>query len=159
MKPAGGLRAVAGYEAAKGALVLVAGFGLLSLIHHDAQHFAEELVAHLHLNPAKGYPRIFIDAAANITDSKIMLFAGFALVYVGARWIEAYGLWRGKRWAEWLAVASGGIYVPAEVVEIAQGVTWTKILLLIVNICIVAYLICVLWRSKSSRVEQQSSRI
>ena len=148
MRVSDGLRAVAVYEAAKGALVLLAGFELLSLVHHDAQRFAEQLVAHLHLNPAKGYPRIFIDAAANSTDARLWLLAGFALVYTGIRWIEAYGLWLGKRWAEWFAVASGGIYVPAEVYAIVQGVTWTKVLLLAVNVCIVAYLIYVLWRAK-----------
>lgn len=81
-----------------------------------------------------------------------------ALVYAGVRWIEAYGLWLGKRWAEWFAVASGGIYVPAEVYEIVREVTWTKILLLIVNVCIVAYLIYVLSRSKGSRIEPQNKR-
>ena len=156
MKLTTGLRAVAIYEAAKGVLVLLAGLEVLSLMHQDAQHFAEQLVAHLHLNPAKGYPRVFIDAATNVTDARLWLLAGFALVYVGVRWIEAYGLWFEKRWAEWLAVTSGGIYVPAEAFEIVRGVTWTKILLLIVNVCIVAYLIYVLWRSKGSRIEQQS---
>ena len=156
MNLATGLRAVAVYEAAKGALVLLAGFELLSLMHQDAQHFAAQLVAHLHLNPAKGYPRVFIDAATNVTDARLWLLAGFALVYVGVRWIEAYGLWFEKRWAEWLAVVSGGIYVPAEAVEIVQGVTRTKILLLIVNVCIVAYLIYALWRSKFRRNEKQT---
>ena len=93
---AGGLRAVAVYEAAKGAVVLLAGFGLLSLMHQDIQTFAEQLVAHLHLNPAKGYPRIFIDAAANLTDGRLWLFAGFALMYTAVRWIEAWGLWLEK---------------------------------------------------------------
>lgn len=155
MRLSDGLRAVAVYEAAKGALVLLAGFGLLSLMHRDLQTFAEQLVAHLHLNPAKGYPRIFLDAAANVTNARLWLLAGFALTYAGVRWVEAYGLWLGKRWAEWLAVASGGIYVPAEVYEITRGVNWTKILLLTVNVCIVAYLIYVLWRSKRERMERR----
>ena len=156
MRLSAGLRAVAIYEAAKGALVFLAGFELLSLMHRDAQHFAEQLVAHLHLDPAKEYPRIFIDAAANVTDAKLWLLAGFALVYVAVRWIEAYGLWQEKRWAEWLAVASGGIYVPAELYEIVMGVTWTKILLLFVNVCIVVYLIYMLSRSKRNRGDQQA---
>ena len=158
MRLSDGLRAVAVYEAAKGALVLLAGFGLLSLMQQDLQYYAEQLVAHLHLNPAKGYPRIFIDAMTNVTDIRLLLFAVFALVYTAVRWIEAYGLWLGKRWAEWFAVASGGIYVPAEVYEIMRGVTLTKIMLLIVNVCIVAYLIYVLLRSKGSRIEQQNKR-
>ncbi len=154
MKLTGGLRAVAVYEAAKGVLVLVAGFGLLSLMQRDAQHFAEQLVAHLHLNPAKGYPRIFIDASANVTDAKLWILAGLALLYAAVRSVEAYGLWLGRRWAEWFAVASGAIYVPAEVYEIVRGVTPTKLLLLAANVCIVAYLIYVLWRSRRIRPGQ-----
>jgi uncharacterized membrane protein (DUF2068 family) len=155
MRLSDGLRVVAVYEATKGVLVLLAGFGLLTLLQQDLQYFAGQLVAFLHLDPAKGYPRIFIDAAANVTDARLWLLAGLALVYAAVRGILAYGLWLGRRWAEWFAVASGGIYVPAEVYQIVRGVTWTKILLLIVNICIVAYLIYVLWRSQGSRIEQQ----
>ncbi len=143
-----GLRAVAVYEAAKGTLVLVAGFGLLSLVHQDVQYFAGQLVAHLHLNPAKGYPRIFLDAAASVTNARLWMLAGFALVYAAVRWIEAYGLWLGRRWAEWFAAASGAIYVPAELYELAQGLNGMKMLLLTVNVCIVAYLINVLLQSR-----------
>ena len=100
-------------------------------------------------------PVIFIDAAANVTDARLRLLAGLALVYAAVKGILAYGLWLERRWAEWFAVASGAIYVPAEVYELVQGVNWIKILLLIVNVCIVAYLIYVLWRSERSRIEQQ----
>jgi len=148
-----GLRAVAVFEAAKGALVLLAGFGILALMHRDLQDFAEQLVAHLHLNPAKGYPQIFIDAAANAANARLWVLAGFALAYTVLRWIEAYGLWREKRWAEWLAVASGGVYVPAEIYELAHGVNWIKIILFIANLCIVLYLIYVLWRQKRHQTE------
>jgi hypothetical protein len=47
---------VAAFEAAKGLLVLAAGFGLLSLLHKDVQVLAERFVDRLHLNPAKRYP-------------------------------------------------------------------------------------------------------
>ena len=155
MRYTDGLRALAVYEAAKGALVLLAGFEVLSLMHHEAQHFAEHWVAQFHLNPAKGYPRIFIDAMTNVTDARLWALAGLALVYAGVKGVLAYGLWLERRWAEWLAVAGGAIYVPAEAYEIAHGATWTKMLLLIANVCIVAYLIYVLWRSERSRIEQQ----
>ena len=146
-----GLRLVAVFEAAKGAVVLVAGFGLLSLVHKDAQHFAEQLVAHLHLNPANGYPRIFIDAVANVTNARLWVLAGFALLYAAIRWVEAYGLWRERRWAEWFAVASGAIYVPAEVYELFRGVTWMKLVLFAVNVCIVAYMAYLLRDAKRNK--------
>ncbi|HZV33272.1 MAG TPA: DUF2127 domain-containing protein, partial [Verrucomicrobiae bacterium] len=66
-----GLRTVAIFEFAKGMIVLLAGLGLLSLIHHDAQAVAEDIVRRLHLNPAHQYPRIFIDFAGHLTDARL----------------------------------------------------------------------------------------
>ncbi|MBI2801093.1 MAG: DUF2127 domain-containing protein [Gammaproteobacteria bacterium] len=53
------LRAVAVYEALKGVLVLLMGFGLLSFIHRDLNQFADRVVAHFHLNPARRFPRLW----------------------------------------------------------------------------------------------------
>ena len=64
-----GLRAIAVFEAAKGALVLLAGFGVLGLLHRDLQAIAERLVRFSHLNPASKYPRIFVAAADRVTDA------------------------------------------------------------------------------------------
>lgn len=138
------LRAIALLEAAKGALVLGAGFGLLALVHHDVQRLAEQLVKRFHLNPASRYPRIFLDAAAQLDDMRLWLLATFAATYALLRFIEAYGLWRERRWAEWFAALSGGVYVPIEVYDLFHGVTWAKVCVLAVNALIVAYMIHVL---------------
>lgn len=143
------VRAVALLEAAKGALVLLAGFAALSLIHHDAQRLAEQLVAHLHLNPAKRYPRIFIDTTAHLTDARLWVLAALAATYGLIRFVEAYGLWRGRRWAEWFAAVSGGIYIPFELYELFQGVTWLSLGALVVNIVIVGLMINALLRAHS----------
>ena len=60
-----GLRAVALFEACKGLLVLFAGLALFSLIHQNIQLVAEQLVGHLHLNPAKHIPKVLLEAAGN----------------------------------------------------------------------------------------------
>jgi uncharacterized membrane protein (DUF2068 family) len=140
------VRAVALFEAAKGTLVILTGFGALSLIHHDAQRFAEQLVGHLHLNPAKHYPRIFIDTAANLTDTRLWRLAALAAMYGLIRFIEAYGLWLGRRWAEWFAAVSGGIYIPFEIYELLQGATWLALGALVVNVLIVGLMIHTLLR-------------
>ena len=69
--PAGTRKAillVAYFEAFKGALVLIAATGLLTLIDKDLQAIAARLVEHTHLNPASKYPQIFIDAAGRLQD-------------------------------------------------------------------------------------------
>ncbi len=148
MTSSSGIRIVAAFEAAKGVLVLLVGFGLLALVHHDAQAMAEQLVERFHLNPASRYPRIFIHAAGAVTDARLWLLACAALGYAAARIIEAYGLWRERRWAEWFAVATGGIYMPIELYELFHGVTWAKVSLLVVNTAIVAYMSYALWQTR-----------
>ncbi len=148
------LRSVALYEAAKGGLVLLAGLGLLSLLHHDIQHFAERLILHLHLNPAARYPHIFLDAASELTEPRMLLLAAGAAVYSAVRFIEAYGLWRERQWAEWFAALSGGIYIPFEVYELQRHATALSLSALLINMAIVAFMLyCVLRPRKGT--EQQ----
>jgi uncharacterized membrane protein (DUF2068 family) len=145
------VRVVALLEAAKGILVIVTGLGALSLIHHDTQQFAERLVGHLHLNPAKHYPQIFIDAAAHLTDSRLWMLAAFAATYGLVRFTEAYGLWRGRSWAEWFATISGSIYVPFELYELYRRVDWLSLAALVVNLLVVGLMILALIRNRSSK--------
>lgn len=134
------LRGVAIFEAAKGLLVLLGGIGLFELIHHNVQHMAEQIIAHTHLNPANGYPRIFLDLASKITDGKLFVLAFFALAYALIRLAEAYGLWFERRWAQWLGAISGGIYVPIEIYELFHQASTMKFVALVVNLAIVIFL-------------------
>jgi uncharacterized membrane protein (DUF2068 family) len=146
-----GLRIVSIFEAIKGLLVLLTGFGILAYIHKDLHLAAERLVRHFHLNPASRYPRIFLDLADRVNDGELWFMALSALLYSLVRFVEAYGLWRQRHWAEWFAVLTGGIYVPLELFEITHGVTWPKAVLLIVNAGIVGYLSFVLSRTRQKR--------
>ena len=118
MSVPGPQRAVAIFEATKGVLVLIAGLGLLELVHRDLQSAAGDLVAHLHLNPAQRYPRIFLQLAGRPTEPRMVWLALGASLYALLRLIEAYGLWHGRRWASWFAAISGGIYIPYEIHEL-----------------------------------------
>ncbi len=147
----GGLRVVALFEAAKGLLVVFVGFGLLAFINKDIHSAAERLVRHFHLDPARHYPRIFIDAAQHLTDRYLWAMAFSAILYSGVRFVEAYGLWHQRQWAKWFGLLSGAMYVPVELVEIMRGVTWPKITVLVINSGIVGYLAYALWRSRRDR--------
>lgn len=141
MKLAQGMRAVALLEAAKGMVVLLAGCGLFALVHRDLQALAEELVRHTHLNPASHYPRIFIAWAASVGNGHVAQMALAALAYAGLRLLEAYGLWRQRTWGELLAAASGAIYVPFEVAELARRPGALSLALLLLNLAIVAFML------------------
>ena len=116
-----------------GGIVLATGLGGLELLGHDAQEIAEELVSHFHLNPASQLPRIFLLLAQQATPAHLWVFAAGATAYAAVRFMEAYGLWRGRVWAEWFAVISSGIYVPLELWELTRGPTWPQLTLLAIN--------------------------
>jgi uncharacterized membrane protein (DUF2068 family) len=135
-----GLRTVAIFEFAKGMLVLIAGLGLLSLVHRDAQQVAEEIVRRLHLNPARQYPRIFIDSAGNLNDARLWFLSVAALIYSAVRFVETFGLWHERPWAEWFAVISASLYLPVELYHLYEKPGLLSVLVPLVNIGIVIYL-------------------
>ncbi len=147
----GGLRVVALFEATKGALVLTVGFGLLAFIHKDLHLAAEQLVRHMHLNPARHYPQIFIDAANNVSDRRLLAMAVAAFLYSVVRFVEAVGLWRQRQWAQWFGLLTGGMYIPVEFYENLHGVTWPKATILTLNAVIVLYLSYALYGSRRKR--------
>jgi uncharacterized membrane protein (DUF2068 family) len=148
---AAGLRAVAIFEAVKGLLVLVVGFGLVSLLHHDAQHAVERLIEHLHLNLANHYPRIFAETLEQLTNVRLWLLSTAALSYAVVRSIEAYGLWHERPWAEWFAALSGGVYIPFEIIKLERHVTGLGIFLLVANLAIVAFMLMLRFRARRAR--------
>jgi uncharacterized membrane protein (DUF2068 family) len=134
------LRAVASLELTKGLVVMLAGFGFLGLRHHDVWGVADSLLFLLHISPDRHYARIFLDWADQVTDHKLVVIAAVAMVYSLLRFCEAYGLWRERAWAEWLALVSGALYVPFEVWDLIHKPTWIRAAVLLTNLLIVAYM-------------------
>lgn len=136
-----GLKVAAVFEAAKGLLVILAGFGLLAYVHKDLHHGAEELVRHFHLNPASHYPRVFLDLSYRIHDTGLWAMAAAAFIYAAIRIAEAIGLWLDRRWAEWFGILSGAMYIPVELFELSRGVSWPKVAVLLLNGVVIFYLL------------------
>ena len=74
---------------------------------------------------------------------------GLALAYTALRWSEAWGLWFDRRWAEWLGVVSGAVYLPIEVYEIWEKPGAIKATTLTLNLGLVAYLVWTLRQRRS----------
>jgi uncharacterized membrane protein (DUF2068 family) len=142
------LRLVALFEFAKGALALAAAAGLLAFVHRDIRRVIGELLPHLHLDPARRIPGVFLLLADRLESMDLWLLAIGAALYAAVRFAEAYGLWLDREWAEWLGAVSGAIYVPLELYSLTKGVTPLKLATLGINLLVVAVLSDALWRRR-----------
>ncbi len=143
----GGLRTVAIFEALKGLVALVAAFGFVAILRRDVdlENAAENLLYFLHIDPDRHLAQAFLDAAGRIMDVRIGTILAIALAYSILRFVEAYGLWKARAWAEWLAIISGCIYLPFEIyklIRIPNGFHWA---ILGINIIVVLYIGWVRW--------------
>src|SRR5258708_33062580 len=121
------LRAVATFEFLKGIFVIVMGICALALVHRDLWVDAESVLALFHISTDRHSAQVFLDFADNITDARLWAAARIAFAYGLLRMTEAYGLWKGREWAEWLALVAGSLLLPCEIREVMGGITaWAR---------------------------------
>ncbi|HXB98870.1 MAG TPA: DUF2127 domain-containing protein [Terriglobales bacterium] len=136
-----GVRTVATFEFTKGIVVLLAGLGVFTMRHKDIWGVAESLLEFFHANPHHHFVGIFIDLVYKVSDIRLWKIATVAAVYVILRFVEAYGLWYVRPWAEWLAIASGSIYIPFEVADLLRRPDIFRVLILVINVGVVVYML------------------
>jgi uncharacterized membrane protein (DUF2068 family) len=64
-----------------------------------------------------------------------------ATAYAVVEGVEAYGLWRTKRWAEYLTALATAGFLPLEVHELMKSITVGRVIALVVNVAVLAYLV------------------
>ena len=71
----------------------------------------------------------------------LVTLALVALGYAVFEAVEAVGLWRGRRWAEYLTFVATAVLLPLEVYGLSERVSALKLITFAVNLAIVAYLL------------------
>jgi uncharacterized membrane protein (DUF2068 family) len=143
-----GLRMVALFEAIKGTLAWVVAIGALLLPQHDLQQFVRNLIYGLRLDPTTHYTSLFVREASLVSARDLGRVSAGLVAYGLFRFCEAFGLWWGYAWAEWLAVVSGTIFIPYEVATLFRRFTLGKLCVLSLNLLIVVFVAMMLTRSR-----------
>lgn len=136
-----GLLLIAIMKLAKGPLLVLAGFGALSLLGKDVGDVAESLIRWLHFDPEKKFFVALLEKLSFVDDHRLKQVSFYTFLYAGLLYTEGFGLWFEKRWAEWLTVIATSSFIPIEIYEIIKHIRLAKIVLLAVNVAIVWYLI------------------
>jgi uncharacterized membrane protein (DUF2068 family) len=82
-----------------------------------------------------------LERLADLRPGTLWVVAAAATAYAVVEAFETVGLWRGRRWAEYLTVVVTASLLPFELRELAEGVTAFKVVTLALNLAILAYLV------------------
>jgi uncharacterized membrane protein (DUF2068 family) len=140
-KNRGMLRLIATFKFLKVALLIATGVGIFKMLHKDLACALEHWIAMLGLNPGNQFVESALAKAGNLTPHKVKLLGAGSFIYAGLFLTEGIGLWMAKRWGEWFTVIITSSLVPVEIYEIFHHLSVIKVLVLIINLAIVAYLI------------------
>ena len=144
------LRFLAVERGVKGLLLVALAYGVWKFDGSRAalqRVFAEYLPAlkplasKLSIDLQETGPVHLIQQAFTAKHSTLLLVAGGVLLYGMLQLTEAVGLWMMKRWGEYVAAVATTIFIPLEVYELVEKVTWLRVSALVVNLFAIAYLV------------------
>jgi uncharacterized membrane protein (DUF2068 family) len=90
-------------------------------------------------------PVRLIQKALTTNPHTLTLVSLGVLAYGALELLEAVGLWLMKRWGEYVAVVGTAIFIPLEVYELLERITWLRVTAFALNIFAVVY---ILWTKR-----------
>jgi uncharacterized membrane protein (DUF2068 family) len=126
------------------AVVLVAiGVILITHSHTDWGRTINDAARSFGFDPSRNGIQKLIEKVRAISPNRYVVFGAVAIGYGILEAVEGYGLWKRRRWAEYLTVVATSLLFIPEVYELTKRATAGKAAALVVNAAIVAFLI---WR-------------
>jgi uncharacterized membrane protein (DUF2068 family) len=148
------LRLIAVFKFCKAALLVAVGLGALRLLDPEVTARAQRWVAAVAANSDRRIVQQLIGVASGLNPRSLGAIAIGAFAYATLFATEGIGLWRGRRWAEYLTVVATLSLVPLEVFEIIRRASATRVMALVVNLVVAGYLV---WRLRRPRAGERPS--
>ena len=132
---------IAAERAFRSVVLLSVGIALVSHPHANWAAHITSAAARLGLNPNDNWIRRIVEKVSKISAQQDTVFGVVAIAYGVLEGVEAYGLFRRRRWGEWLTLVATSLLLVPEVWELTKSTTPLKIGALLVNLLVVAYLL------------------
>lgn len=125
----------------KGLLLLLLSVGLFSLINKDLDKMSKELAQDLNLDVDKYYINLVLSKVGMVKTTLLVEVSIGVFLYGTLSWVEAYGLHKRKRWAEYLTVVATSLFIPLEVYEVIFRLSVARVAVLALNVAVIYYLV------------------
>ncbi len=135
------LRLIAAFKLLQSLLLTGLALATLNLLRPEVAADLQEWVGDMPLDTQQDLARRAVTWLLNLHRGHAETIAVGALVYALLFLVEAVGLWRGLRWAEWLTVIATSSLIPIEVYEVLHRPGVIKAIIIAVNLLVVWILI------------------
>lgn len=132
---------IAAFKLAQAALFALVGVGALRLLGKDVGDELMHLVDALHFNPESKLVNFLAAQADRVDDHLLRRIGAVVFIYAALDMAEGIGLAMEKVWAEYLTLLITASFLPLEIYELWERVTWLRGSLLTVNILVLVYLL------------------
>ena len=136
-----GLMLIAAFKLLKGLALLAVGIAVHMLANKNLVAEAQHWVDLFRVDPHNHYLHLLLEKLTTVDAHKLHALSLGTFVYSALFLTEGVGLFLRKRWAEFLTVISTAGLIPLELYELFHKPTFTRAILLLVNLAVVAYLI------------------
>lgn len=143
-----GLMVIAVFKFLEGIGLVALGFGARHFLHSDLVKDIAHWIDLLRMDPHNRYILWLLQKVSNVDEHKLRELSVGTFTYAAIFLCEGTGLALGKRWAEYLTIATTAALIPLEVYENYVHLTWARVVVLLVNIVVVGYLVFELRRTK-----------
>jgi len=132
---------IAIFKLFKGLLLTLTGIGLLSLLHKDVAAIVLQLATALNVDHDNRVVQRLLVKLWGLNDRKLEAVSAGTFFYAALLTTEGVGLLMRQTWAEYFTIITTAALIPLEVYELIQHFTVIRVLILVANLLIVAYLV------------------
>jgi uncharacterized membrane protein (DUF2068 family) len=148
---------IALFKLSKAVLLTLVALGTFRLVHRDVHETLSRWAQAVHVDPEGRRANAVLAKTVNFTPKKLEELGAGELFYAALLLTEGVGLLMRKRWAEYFTIISTAVFIPLELYEIVERVSFAKVVILTINVAIVWYLVDRLRKAQAEEAREMAT--
>jgi uncharacterized membrane protein (DUF2068 family) len=153
-KPAA-LLVIAFFKLAIAVFLALVSIGALQLLRPDIDELLYPWFDKIGFDTSKNYIDESLIRLLELSRWKVKLLSVAALGYSIIFLVEGFGIYFDQKWADLFTIIVTSGFIPFEVYELFVKANWTKIIIIVINLCIVIYLVYRLRQKRLNHLKEE----
>jgi uncharacterized membrane protein (DUF2068 family) len=136
----------------KGLSLIIAGVGVLSLLHRDAAETVRHWIEYIRIDPHDRLIDHLLEKIAGVDHRTLRRLGVGTLLYAAVFCTEGLGLLFKQHWAEYMTTGVTASFLPLEAYELIRHPSIVKALVILINVVVVIYLVFEIRRERQHKL-------